>query len=140
MAAQYVTITKAEMHDVLTARGYQVLTTTNALEYVYVKVIEGYTVLVNTSVDIRTNRSREVGSDAIRVIVLDSNKNVINGEKRVNRSEGWAIRLNARLDNWKDGIVFCDNCGRPMKERKGKYGKFLGCTAYPVCTYTQSIA
>ena len=27
----------------------------------------------------------------------------------------------------------CDQCGRPMQLRWGKYGKFLGCSGYPEC-------
>jgi DNA topoisomerase-1 len=27
----------------------------------------------------------------------------------------------------------CENCGRPMLLRWGKYGKFLGCSGYPEC-------
>jgi DNA topoisomerase-1 len=28
----------------------------------------------------------------------------------------------------------CEQCGRPMQLRWGKYGKFLGCSGYPECT------
>jgi DNA topoisomerase-1 len=27
----------------------------------------------------------------------------------------------------------CDKCGKPMRVRVGRYGKFLGCSAYPEC-------
>ena len=27
----------------------------------------------------------------------------------------------------------CENCGKPMQIRFGRYGKFLGCTGYPEC-------
>ena len=30
--------------------------------------------------------------------------------------------------------VICDKCGAPMVVREGRYGKFLGCSAYPNCT------
>ncbi len=30
----------------------------------------------------------------------------------------------------------CPNCGKPLTERNGKYGKFLGCTGFPRCRYT----
>ena len=30
--------------------------------------------------------------------------------------------------------VVCDKCGAPMVVREGRYGKFLGCSAYPNCT------
>ncbi|MFX1260089.1 MAG: topoisomerase DNA-binding C4 zinc finger domain-containing protein, partial [Promethearchaeota archaeon] len=32
--------------------------------------------------------------------------------------------------------VLCPDCGRLLKEREGKYGKFLGCTGYPQCRFT----
>jgi DNA topoisomerase-1 len=28
----------------------------------------------------------------------------------------------------------CEKCGKPMRVRFGRYGKFLGCSAYPDCT------
>ncbi|KKK40775.1 hypothetical protein LCGC14_0519500 [marine sediment metagenome] len=27
----------------------------------------------------------------------------------------------------------CPECGKPLQERSGKYGRFLGCTGYPDC-------
>ncbi len=30
----------------------------------------------------------------------------------------------------------CPKCGSELKERTGKYGKFLGCTKFPECRYT----
>ena len=29
--------------------------------------------------------------------------------------------------------IVCDKCGAPMVVREGRYGKFLGCSAYPKC-------
>ena len=29
--------------------------------------------------------------------------------------------------------VTCDKCGKPMAVKRGRYGKFLGCTGYPEC-------
>jgi len=29
----------------------------------------------------------------------------------------------------------CPKCGMPLSQKSGKYGKFLGCTAYPDCRY-----
>lgn len=143
MAAQYEVITLQQMHDVLTSRGYYRINVENTLEYVYERILcnddRNYRVRIMTSVDKRTNRSRSVGSDAIRLIVLNSAGDIINGEKRVNRSTGWQVRLNARLDKWKDGIVWCDQCGGAMRPRTSKYGKFLGCSTYPMCGYTISL-
>jgi DNA topoisomerase-1 len=33
----------------------------------------------------------------------------------------------------------CENCGRPMQVRFGRYGKFLGCTGYPECKTVRSL-
>lgn len=32
----------------------------------------------------------------------------------------------------------CPLCGAPMVLRKGRFGKFYGCTGYPVCRYTEN--
>ncbi len=32
----------------------------------------------------------------------------------------------------------CDKCGRPMKVRFGRFGKFLGCSGYPECKTVRS--
>jgi DNA topoisomerase-1 len=33
----------------------------------------------------------------------------------------------------------CDQCGRPMVQRKGRYGPFLGCSGYPECKNTRKL-
>ena len=33
----------------------------------------------------------------------------------------------------------CPTCGRPLLIRSGRYGLFMGCSAYPVCNYTRKI-
>ncbi len=33
----------------------------------------------------------------------------------------------------------CEKCGSPMKMRFGRYGKFLGCSAYPECKNVRSL-
>ncbi|MDA8384069.1 MAG: type I DNA topoisomerase [Betaproteobacteria bacterium] len=34
----------------------------------------------------------------------------------------------------------CPKCGQPLTTRLGKRGKFVGCSAYPACDYTRSLA
>ena len=36
----------------------------------------------------------------------------------------------------KEILKICPYCGGKLVVRKGKYGKFYGCSNYPVCTYT----
>ncbi|MGH7964279.1 MAG: DNA topoisomerase, partial [Candidatus Binatia bacterium] len=33
----------------------------------------------------------------------------------------------------------CEQCGKPMQERMGRYGKFLGCSGYPECTNVKKL-
>ncbi|MDQ7781455.1 MAG: type I DNA topoisomerase [Desulfomonilaceae bacterium] len=43
----------------------------------------------------------------------------------------------------RDGIPTgepCPECGRPLLVRSGRYGLFMGCSAYPECGYTRNIA
>lgn len=39
-----------------------------------------------------------------------------------------------RLDR---GFARCKRCGQAMRLRRGKHGRFLGCTGYPKCTFTR---
>ena len=36
--------------------------------------------------------------------------------------------------------VICDKCGKNMVLKEGRFGRFLGCTAYPECKNTQPIS
>jgi DNA topoisomerase-1 len=33
----------------------------------------------------------------------------------------------------------CPECGEPLLERRGRFGKFLACSAYPECKYTRDL-
>jgi DNA topoisomerase-1 len=33
----------------------------------------------------------------------------------------------------------CPECGEPLKERWGRFGKFISCSAYPECKYTRNL-
>jgi DNA topoisomerase I len=33
----------------------------------------------------------------------------------------------------------CPECGQPLLERRGRFGKFLACSAYPGCKYTRNL-
>ena len=33
----------------------------------------------------------------------------------------------------------CPNCGKPLEIKFGKFGAFVGCSAYPSCTYIKSV-
>jgi DNA topoisomerase-1 len=38
-----------------------------------------------------------------------------------------------------DGDEYCENCGRPMVLKKGRFGQFLACTGYPDCKTTKQL-
>lgn len=48
------------------------------------------------------------------------------------------IRLAEKSKNKSDSKV-CPKCGGKLEEKVGKYGKFLGCSNYPKCQYTENI-
>jgi hypothetical protein len=138
-----VTITKAEMDAVLTARGFTIIESDRALEYTYQRSMPyqeiDYYVRIYSSIDKRTDTSRPVATDAIRLIVLNEQGYTISKEGRVNRTKGWEIRLNARIDNWVNTLYLCPQCTHPLRKRMGKFGVFMGCSAYPNCGYTQPV-
>jgi ssDNA-binding Zn-finger/Zn-ribbon topoisomerase 1 len=39
----------------------------------------------------------------------------------------------------KSNSDICPRCGKALKIREGKFGKFKGCTGYPNCKYTENI-
>lgn len=49
--------------------------------------------------------------------------------------------LGKEFENKKDNdeIKSCPKCGGILVKRNGIYGKFLGCSSYPVCRYTQNL-
>ena len=38
-----------------------------------------------------------------------------------------------------DETEYCDNCGRPMVLKKGRFGQFLACSGYPDCKTTKQL-
>lgn len=55
--------------------------------------------------------------------------------------EEYSICNNARC---REHLLLCKKCGRPMKLREGRYGKFYGCTGYGIkddkCTATRQLS
>ncbi|MBR1774068.1 MAG: NERD domain-containing protein [Bacteroidales bacterium] len=63
-------------------------------------------------------------------LILDKDR-----EKRHANSINQYIREKNELIN--QGI--CPRCKSKLVERNGKYGKFLGCSNYPLCTFTKEL-
>jgi DNA topoisomerase-1 len=51
-------------------------------------------------------------------------------------------RAGKKMDNLKVGIETgeaCPECGKPLLEKWGRFGKFLACSGYPECKYTKDL-
>jgi DNA topoisomerase-1 len=51
-------------------------------------------------------------------------------------------RAGGKMDNLKKGTETgqaCPNCGQPLLERWGRFGKFLACSGYPECRFAQNL-
>lgn len=148
--AKYYNISKEEMHEFLTGKGFTAVTPPNTVELVYGKRVDQQdlqlTLRVYTGV-LPGGSSRGVGDDAIRVnLFLRTEKgNVvkIGGSKRVHRVEGWRKNLESRIDGWLDYLPKekCKKCGLPMlvRENRKTKDKFLACSDSVVCKSTRSL-
>lgn len=58
--------------------------------------------------------------------------------------QSWLERADLQMKNIKrDGIPTredCPQCGETLLIRSGRYGLFLGCSAYPECDYTRNVS
>ncbi len=44
-----------------------------------------------------------------------------------------------KLKGYDGPIIECDRCAAPMQLKTGRFGKYFGCTAYPVCKNTRKL-
>ena len=105
-----------------------------------------YWIVCYSTVDRRTNVTRDVAKDAIRFVLLsESGRPITRAEKRVYRTKGAMENIVERareLYRFVGKSETCPKCNALMDERevkkegpnKGK--KFLGCTRYPECNGT----
>lgn len=96
-----------------------------------------YEIKVYTTVDIRTEVSRDVGTDAIRVVLMDTvtGRPVKKAEKRVFRTKNALTNLRERCRDMFKHVMqgpHCPKCSSLMVVREGGPGKhkFWGCTHY----------
>ena len=51
-------------------------------------------------------------------------------------------RAGKKMDDVKEGVETgeaCPECGKPLLEKWGRFGKFLACSAYPDCKFTKDL-
>jgi hypothetical protein len=154
MPPMYTNITWEEMNIYLTSQGFTINKHSSLRDYneedSYDKIIthnnKQFAIRVYTSLIF--GKSRDVGKDAIRVILFYVNKAggyyKIGTDKRINRTQGWKVNLQKRIDRWNENIVWCADCGLPMIIRKRKFvataKPFYGCIGYPDCKGTKQYA
>jgi hypothetical protein len=127
------------MKEELEAQGFEYYDEPNAGEYVFQKYVDRgdkkITLRLYTSVSKWTDDSRDVGTDAIRLVVMGNGYKY--GEGRVNRTQNWRKNLQSRIYKWDELYKPCPQCGNALHEKVGKYGHFMGCVTYPKCGYTE---
>lgn len=143
----FTQFTKEEFEDALDKTGcfFNIVNYDWANEYIYEnESSEGrFSIRVYSSIDKRTDKARDKGSDAIRVTVIDNeSERPVMKNKRVNRIETWPKNLQKRIDkvrNSKGELTWCDECDSLMVVRRNsKNGdKFFGCTSWPECNSTK---
>jgi len=133
----YTEISEKEFEDALTSQGYNWKKVSEPYTKENPYLIEYKGVYVKVYSSIVRGVSREVGSDAIRVIGWDpvSNFPVMSSERRVNRTEGWRQNLASRIEDVRqkmESINKCKICGGILVERENRATKekFMGCFNY----------
>jgi hypothetical protein len=127
------------MSKVLEVNGFEYYNDPDAMEYVFQKYIDRngkqYTLKLYTSISKYTDDSRDVGTDAIRLVVYSDGNHF--GEGRVNRTQNWKENMRKRVMAWDTLFKACPQCGNALKAKKSRFGEFYGCVTYPACGYTE---
>lgn len=141
--AKATEITRDEMHDFLTRRGFTPLSLAGVKELVYGRIV-AHNLSLRVYTSIVGDSSRSVGKDAIRTVLVtrvypvrtdaEDIIKLVGSDRRVHRVEGWRSNLQDRLDRWQEQVgPVCPKCGRMTVKRQSARGPFWGCCAYPVC-------
>ena len=100
-------------------------------------------------VDIKTN-SIVTQVDDLRREILKYNKMLVDidikeiskaiqsnniEDKSLRKQHVKDIHIKLHNDKELENIMICPKCGNELIQRKGKYGKFIGCSNYPKCKY-----
>lgn len=143
--SEYYEIPKDEMEGFMTTSRFSPVQVPGTAELVYERPVNDcLSVRVYSSITEQLGGARDVGEDAIRVVVWAiESKVIVASEKRVHRVRGWRSNLGDRIARAilrieRDEIASCA-CGGYWVKRTGKYGEFYGCSDYPVCRRTKKL-
>jgi len=141
----YVEITLKEFLGFL-EDGYfnynEVLHSADTKEYVFeIPASENTLLRIFSSIDMRSNVSRDRGKDAIRLVLINKEFDVpvIRSQKTL-RMANWKDHLSRKINYVLGYIEYfdraCPYCNSPLFLRKGVNGDFWSCSKYPECDYT----
>lgn len=138
----FVVIKKDEFESFL-PEGFSVVDNPASKEIIYDTPTKNPNIKIRiySSVDIRTNDTRDIGKDAIRCVLVDKYGKPIDKSKRTHRMSNWRERLQIKLEllyEEVDSVVLCKTCDSQMILRNGTNGQFYGCNRYPLCTTTKN--
>ena len=148
--SRYRSISHDAFTALMTEMGFSKVYPPNTSEFVFERTVtngprpsDRFKVRVYSSIDVRTGTTRELGSDAIRVILFDTvrERGVLDLPlvmRTENALANTKVRARAAWAYVMDAEHHCD-CGSLMVERTTKKGVFLGCTSYPECKNTRAI-
>lgn len=71
-----------------------------------------------------------------QTIKILSDANVVDPDIR--KQHVLTVKAKAEMDKFGNTEV-CPKCGAPLVMKFGKNGNFLGCSAYPECSFTKKI-
>ena len=93
---------------------------------------------IYSTISIYSKSSRPIGTDAIRLVLWDSVSQLPFGsETSTKRTVGWDKRLIEKIKDLETSIKgICPKCGGYLIYRKGKFGKFIGCSNYSNKTFS----
>jgi hypothetical protein len=141
---RYCPFTKDSFDLLMSEMGFVEFPMSGVHEYVYQRIIHNgpfpsdrFAVRIYSTVDVRTQMTRENGADAIRIVLFDikRQRSVLDWTTKRTFNAFANTKLRAK-DAW--GYVMkaehhCATCSALMVERKSTRGSFLGCTNFPEC-------
>lgn len=94
---------------------------------------DGELIRYDTLVERITSHSEVIIDNVNDIVETINRNNIIDKNKRKEHINN--IRENI-IDN---DLTKCPKCGGQLVERNGQYRKFIGCSNYPKCRYTEKI-
>lgn len=141
MKTKYVEITYSQFQSLMDEMGFKEIVVPGVYERIWSFVIVNtpYEIRVFSSINVSTDVSRNNGKDAIRCMMVRSDKNktpIVSYTVYRTKSALQNVKKQCRV-LWLQHKSKCPHCDGIMVERLSKTKhRFMGCSNYPVCTHT----